>query len=530
MHAYILTNGTILTMVSGRPEAEALLVTGNEIKAVGTLAACRAAAPAATEIDLGGRVVVPGFNDAHLHMVHAGAQEQRVLLSGLSKSEILARLREAAAAMPEGELLTAYGWDYESCPDPHLRDLDEAFGDRPVILTQFSGHGAWLNSAGLAHVGISKDTPDWDYGGTNKDAAGELIGTLREPAYAPGYKAWLESESKNPERTLAHLEAAMRLFARLGITSVGDNTWYPWHLEAIAQLARERRLTVRVTSWSRGDLPDLEAEFDAHEYEGRWHRRGLSKFFLDGAFSTYTAWLSEPYADRPDTRGSGMDPEAIERFLEAKTRDGRQTASHSIGDAATAAYVQAAAAVAKRHELAPLRHRIEHGQLIHSSDIDRMAELGLLVCAQPHAAAEPEKDKRLLGEPRAKRAYPFRSLLDAGVPLSFSSDFPGEVTIDPMFGIHLAVNRPGGEAISVEEALYAYTAGGAYAEFAEDYKGKLAPGYVADLAVLSADPRAVAPEKLRDVCVDATIVDGALAYEREGAAGLGSVPHAGPGA
>jgi len=218
-----------------------------------------------------------------------------------------------------------------------------------------------------------------------------------------------------------------------------------------------------------------------------------------------------------------MESEAIELFLEAKTKAGRQTASHAIGDAATAAYVQAAAAVAKRHELAPLRHRIEHGQLIQSSDIQRMAELGLLVCAQPHAAAEPEKDKRLLGETRAKRAYPFRSLLDAGVHLSFSSDFPGEVTIDPMFGIHLAVNREGPEAITVEEALYAYTAGGAYAEFAEGFKGTLAPGYVADLVVLSEDPRTVAPEDLRDVCVDATIVDGKLVFERDGAVGLADV-------
>jgi hypothetical protein len=153
-----------------------------------------------------------------------------------------------------------------------------------------------------------------------------------------------------------------------------------------------------------------------------------------------------------------------------------------------------------------------------------MAELGLLVCAQPHAAAEPEKDKRLLGEPRAKRAYPFRSLVDAGVHLSFSSDFPGEVTIDPMYGIHLAVNREGGEAITVEEALYAYTSGGAYAEFAEEFKGKLAPGYVADLAVLSADPRAVPSETLRDVCVDATVVAGKRVFARDGADGVGGIP------
>jgi len=269
METYIVTNGTILTMNAEQPEAEALVIQGSEIGAVGSLAKCREAASGAREIDLGGRTVIPGFNDAHLHMIHAGAQEQRVLLTGLSKEKILERLRAAAASMPDGQLLTAYGWDYENCPDPHLRDLDEAFGDRPVILTQFSGHGAWLNSAGLAHVGITKDTPDWDYGGTDKDASGALIGTLREPAYEPGYKAWLEAESRDPTRTRANLEAAMRLFARLGITSVGDNTWYPWHLHAIDQLAREGELTVRVSSWSRGDLSDLEEPFDEHEYQGR---------------------------------------------------------------------------------------------------------------------------------------------------------------------------------------------------------------------------------------------------------------------
>jgi hypothetical protein len=163
-----------------------------------------------------------------------------------------------------------------------------------------------------------------------------------------------------------------------------------------------------------------------------------------------------------------------------------------------------------------LRHRIEHGQLIRREDIPRIRDLGMIVSAQPHAAADPAKDARLIGEERLAQAYPYRSLLDAEVPLAFGSDYPGENSFDPLFGMHLAVNRSGGEAITPEEALTCYTAAGAYAEWQEDRKGRLRLGYLADFAVLSADPTSVQPSEIHRIEVDATVVNGRCVFERDG--------------
>ena len=267
-------------------------------------------------------------------------------------------------------------------------------------------------------------------------------------------------------------------------------------------------------------FPPLDFWLSHKRFEPDWYMRGPRKQFIDGAFSSRTAWLSEPYADDPDSFGTGKSSEAIERWVRKATRQRRQIACHSIGDAATTAYCDAVERLSHRSKygenIIRLRHRIEHGQLIAQSDIERIVRLGMVVSAQPHAAADPEKDERLLGPCRARRAYAYRDLLDAGVSLAFGSDYPGEYTFSPLYGIHLAVNREGGQAITAHEAVSCYTAGSAKAEFAENRKGQISAGFLADMVMLSADPTAIDPRTIKDIQVDATIVDGRFVFQRPG--------------
>jgi predicted amidohydrolase YtcJ len=515
MNETLFRGGTVVTVDPLLPRAEAVLVRGSRIVAVGDEGEIVAAAsPSARIVDLDGRALLPGFNDAHIHLANLGMRETQVDLAGLTKAEILDRLVDHDRAQPDSSPLLGFAWDYPSCPDPHRSDLDAVFPDRPVILIQFSGHGAWLNTAALGLLKLTRTAPDWGIGGPERDESGELTGILREPGDNPRLKRLWFGRMRDRRAVREGLGVAMQRLAEHGITSVQDNTWWPVTLSEIRTLHRRGGLTCRVQSWSLGKAPLVDLWFSAHRFNDDWYARGPRKYFWDGAFSSHSAWLLEPYADRPDTRGHGMDVDAIERRLRRAVRGKRQVAAHAIGDAAVAAYVEAASRLRARDRVRRLRFRVEHGQIIAPGDIERIRELGMIVSAQPHAAVEPEKDRRLLGAERAGRAYPYRSLLDAGVPLAFGSDYPGEATYDPLFGVHLAVNRDGDEAISVDEAIASYTAGGAYAEWKENEKGRIRPGFLADLVVLSADPAAVDPATIRDIAVDLTVVDGATVFAR----------------
>lgn len=521
----VLTGGTILTVDPEAPTAEAVLIRGNRIAAVGSDGFVRGVAgTGAAWLDLSGRTVVPGFCDSHLHLDALGARGRALDLTGRTKREILASLVDRSANLSDNEPLVAYDWDFPSCPDPHRNDLDALFPNRPVILFQFSGHGAWVNTKGLEVLGVSDSKTEWGTGGAEKDRNGDLTGILREPAQAPRARRFYLKNDMNFARIRADIEHAMDRLTEVGVTTAHDNTWFPWKLGVIQRLNRNGGQKVRLSCWSPGFLRPLDAWFSRKRFSSDWFSRGARKYFLDGAFSSHSAWLSEPYADEPDTSGSGLTPEEIAKFVRRANRGGRQLACHSIGDRATAAYLDAVDST-DGGRARQLRHRVEHGQLIRQDDYERLARLGVVVSAQPHAAANPEKDAALLGPGRADRAYPFRSVLDSGVPLAFGSDYPGEHTFAPLIGIHLAVNRDGSEAISAEEALACYTARGAWAEFRENDKGRIKPGFLADLAVLSANPTSVDPSRIRDIAVDATMVDGRFVYLRSGT-DLGRAPTA----
>ncbi|MFO8065374.1 MAG: amidohydrolase [Spirochaetia bacterium] len=516
MTEQLLTGGTVLTMDEHGSEAEAVLVRGNRIAAVGSKAKVSAeAGPHAEHIDLAGRTLIPGFNDNHIHLANMADRERTPNLFGLTKQEIIERLREAYRGSSPGEWIIATQWDYPSCPDPHVQDLDGAFPDNPVALFQFSGHAAWMSSRAFAELGISPETPDWERGGVDLDAHGRLTGIIREPFGAPGVRELFQNRFTDPKSMRSNLPRAFSALAENGVTSVQDNTWFPHVVDAYNDLYTEGKLTVRISCWFMGDSPKLVNGMEEREFHPLRLERGPLKFFWDGAFSSKTAWLMEPYQGEPQNYGSGTEAEEIRRTIEPAVRAGRQVAAHAIGDRATKEYLDALEALAHDYpHVRDMRVRIEHGQLIRSEDVSRIVELGAMVSTQPHAAATPEKDVALVGERRAREAYPYRSLIDAGAHVSFGSDYPGEGSFEPLLGVHYVVNREGPERITPLEAIRAYTSGSAYAQFAEHEKGSIEVGKLADLVVLSEDPTRTAPQRIKGIGVELTMMDGLIVHRR----------------
>ena len=510
------TNARVVTMDSRLPRASAFATRDGMFTAVGSDAeAARAAGPGAEVRDLGGRTVVPGFNDNHTHTLSFGERSYAPNLSGLDTDAVIEAVSRAAEAEGPGRWLVAYGWDYPLCPDPRKEVLDAAFPRNPVVLVQFSGHGLWLNSLALKKSGILRPRALPPLGSILRDSRGEPTGILRDISSSRILRGRAFRMLHDPSCREPRLRKALDSFRRAGITSVQDNTWKLPVARALARLRDRGELSCRVSCWSDGRSPFSEPLLRTVSYDRDMLRPGPVKYFLDGTFSTRTACLGEPYADDSGSGEVCTGPAAVETILRRLARRGRQGAFHIIGDRGIGLFLDAAEKVARDHSnLRDLRLRIEHAQLVDPRDIPRIRDLGILVAAQPAALGYPEKDRGLLGESRARRAYPYRALLDGGVHLSFGSDIPGEATHEPLLHIHLAVNRSGPMAIGAEEALRCYTLESAYAEFQEDRKGCIAPGFLADFTVLSGDPTGVPPGEIRSLRVEATVMGERVVYDR----------------
>ncbi len=506
------------------PEAGGMVIRGGLVAFVGDARAAAAfAGPEAQALDLHGRTVIPGFNDNHLHAVILGDHALAPDLGGLDAPAIVDLLRERWSGAPPDRILYAFNWDYPSCPAPRKELLDAAFPRNPVILSQFSGHGQWLNTASLTALGIWRGSGDPSMGEVLRDSDGEPTGIVRDLGDTGLSRKRFARIFYDREQREERLDIALAEFRRLGLTSVQDNTWFPQPLASLARYRMDGRLTARFSCWPMGrrrwTLPTMRLAFVIGRMVGLlpsdWISLGPAKYFLDGAFSSRSASLFEPWADgTPGDRGP--EPQSQRVALERLARRGFRGTFHAIGDRAVALFLDDfTLAAGKYPHITEQRFRIEHAQLVRRQDIARIKELGICIAAQPSALGSPGKDMRLLGRERALAAYPYRSFLDAGVPLSFGSDIPGEATVDPLLHIHYAVNREGDEAITVMEALRCYTRGSAYAEFMEGRKGFLAPGMLADFVLLSEDPLTVPPASLRDIRVLQTWVDGNCVYRRE---------------
>jgi hypothetical protein len=518
MAASAWINGNIVTMDGSRPRARAIAVRDGEIAYVGEDAqAIRRAGSGAELRDLGGLAVVPGFNDNHIHAVHMGDHELSPDLSGLDSKAIVELLRGIFPDPAPGETIRAFNWDYPACPDPRKEVLDSAFPRNPVILSQYSGHGQWLNSAALRAIGIGRFGHSPSRGTVLRDPDGEPTGVVRDLGDTKLSRRRNRDVYFDGRQREKRMGIALAAFASHGITSVQDNTWFYPELVGLRRRYDRGELSARFFCWPLGRSPRARLAMDAAFTLGvgvpDWIRPGPVKFFVDGTFSTRNACLSEPFLG-----GEGECPPVPEptHELEFLARTGRQGAFHIIGDKGIRIFLDAYEKVLARYpKLKDQRIRIEHAQLIRKEDVRRIRELGVLISAQPTALNSPEKDILLLGRERALRAYPYRSLIDAGVHLSFGSDIPGESSFNPIGAIHMAANREGPERISAEEALRCYTVGSAYAEFAEDRKGVLKEGMLADFVLLSQDITAAARETIGDTVVFETVVGGRSVYRRE---------------
>jgi len=527
----LFVNGTVLTMDAAQPEAGAVLVRGKRIVAAGDAAAMRTlAAPGARVVDLAGQTLVPGLNEAHNHMIDFGLSLAQVdcRAPGCGTiAEMQRRIAARVAATPAGAWVRGRGYDDQALAErrhPTRADLDAVAPDHPVVIVNASGHLAVANSRAFALAEITAATMPPEGGGIVHDANGEPTGLLLETAQ--GLVTGLLPPPSEDD-LVAALGRCAQAYLAAGITSSADARVGTAEAMRAFQRATETGANPLRTSLMIHHplLPHLAA-VGAHTGFGsdrlRW---GPLKIFIDGSLIGRTAAVSQPFLHDPQPDNLGllmMGEAAFGEIVMAAHRAGWQVAVHAIGDRAIElvldAYEAALAAVPRANH----RHRIEHCGILRPDLIARIARLGVVIVTQPVFITEyGDSFIRHLGPERAALTYPFRSLLNAGIPMVFSSDCPVSA-FAPLTSIQVSVTeRTGsgasyapGEAITVAEALHAYTVMGAYATFEEADKGAITPGMLADFAVLARDPRVVPPDEIAAIPVMQTWIGGELVYGR----------------
>ncbi|MBI9098795.1 MAG: amidohydrolase [Spirochaetaceae bacterium] len=510
-------NGTILTLDNNNRVGSCLLVDVGKITGVFDSVDECGKKENLELVDLQGKTVIPGFNDNHIHLNFLGDSLESLHFTDKNEDEIVALLLKRFGSVKKGVVIEGQDWDYPACSDPHKEILDKAFPDNPVILSQYGGHTLWVNSVTLKKMKIDSGTPDPDEGIICRDKNREPTGILKDIHNNSFIYRWFVGKLINYKKIQANYLAAFRECARYGITSLQDNTWSFVAMMVIGKLYRKGMLGARLSCWSNGESGLFRPLFNIQRFNSHWFQRGPAKFFLDGTFSGRNAWVKDPYPGTEGNCGQGKSKENILKFLEKEIRKKQTCAFHAIGDRAISEFLDALEELAEKYAYIPsLRIRLEHAQLISPEDFQRIKDLGVLISAQPSALCNPEKDITILGKNRTDKAYPYRSLLDKGIPLSFGSDAPGENTLNPFENIHFAVNRTGPEKISVLEALKCYTSGSAYAEFREKEKGTLSPGMTADFIVLSENPMNIEQNKIKDIIVEQTYLNGVQIYPSNG--------------
>lgn len=534
----IVLNGRVYPADGSGAFAEALAVRGNTILRVGSNREIKRLAGRATQsIDAHGAAVLPGFNDAHLHLVSGGlGLQQANLLDATTLDEIAATIKAFAAAHPDRPWVQGRGWYYTPFPGglPTRQQLDAIVPDRPAYMRCYDGHTAWVNTLALKAAGVTKATPDPPGGVVVRDpATGEPTGVLKEGAQQLVSK-FLPQWTR--EDRLGAVRAAIAKAHEFGVTSVQNAGVDAEELELYDELLRKGDLRLRLYNAVSIEAPFTDA--DADRLDALWKGRrddaliktGAAKLMLDGVIEAHTAAMIEPYANRPTTGLPEMDAPTLNRIVATLDRRGWQVLIHAIGDAAVRQSLDAFEAAAAANPAPPRgrRHRLEHVETLQPSDVARFGKLGVLAVQQPfHGNPSPTQIEvwaANIGPERASRGWAQRSILDAGGRLAMGTDWP-VVTLDPRFQINMAINRttpegtpPGGwlpeQRLSLASAIDAYTTGAAYASFDEHRKGQLAPGMLADVVILSTDVFAKPPEKFLEATVEVTIFDGQVVYRK----------------
>ena len=532
--AELVVRGGRVFVAKGK-QSTALAVRGDRVAALGDEAE-RLIGPSTRVVDLRGRLVTPGMNDAHCHLGAGGLSMLEVDLRGAtSLRDIESRVRTAAQKAAPGEWITGRGWDQTRLRAAELgaggwptkEALDRASPEHPVYLRRVDGHTGWVSSRALQVAGIDARTADPPGGEIVRDAHGAPTGILKENAQDLVARV---VPPPSADRLRRGIVAALDLASRTGVTSVQTEIT-PSGLDVYRALRAENRLTVRVYGWFPLTL-DVVRELEGRGVRAAsgdaWLRTGLVKAYADGTLGSRTAYMLEPYTDDPSTRGiQRIAPAEMDALVLAADRAGLQVAVHAIGDAANREVLDAIERAQAKTGHRDARHRVEHAQVLDAADIPRFARLGAIASMQPtHATSDMRWAEDRIGHARAvEGAYAWRKLLDAGARVAFGTDFAVE-PLDPVEGLYSAVTRqsrekpgtpPGGwlpsQRLSMEEAISLYTEASAYAEFQEEAKGTLEPGKLADFVVWDRDLLAVPPEEVLQAKPMLTVVGGVTVYQ-----------------
>ncbi|MDQ5836869.1 MAG: amidohydrolase [Acidobacteriota bacterium] len=554
----LLVNGKVFTADARGMLAEAVAVEGERIVAVGRNAEIEAQFTAARTVDLKGKLVTPGFNDAHIHFLQGGRALMLVNLNGAkSLAEAKQRVAARVGEVQPGTWILGRGWDHTLWGGewPSKRDLDEVAPNNPVFLSRVDGHTNWANSLALAKAGITRATPDPKGGEIVRDAAGEPTGILKETA--GGLVAQVIPDPTHDEMAEA-LTRALAEARRYGITSIQTNDVPSTGATPLyREFLKAGKLTVRVAEWqqfanSLADIKRERAEFAAFREDPFRLRLTALKGYVDGTLGSRTSAMLAPFSDDPHNSGiPRLAPEELTRMIVERDAAGFQIALHCIGDRANrmaldgfeaackershgvcantlkypANETALAAATPRNREYRELRHRIEHAQVVAPSDFVRFRSLGVIASMQPsHAISDKRWAEDRLGEYRVMGAYSWHTMMAHGVHVPFGTDWPVE-PINPYLGLYAAVTRQstdgqpvGGwwpeERISIEDAIRNYTAEGAYASFEERDKGQIAAGMLADLVVHTKDLLTVAPKEILQTEPELVVFGGRIIYER----------------
>ncbi len=470
-------------------------------------------------LNLGGRTVVPGMIDTHIHFVDYGLSLGRISLRGVrSIAEIQAKVASKARETPPRKWILGRGWDQERLKEkryPNRHDLDEASQENPVVLNRVCGHVCVTNSLGLQLAGITKETPDPHGGQIDKDPrTAEPTGVLRDEAMS---LIWQHVPPPTKPELVAAIEAASRSAISAGLTTVHALLKDSAYVEALQEAHATGKLGIRVYMGIPIDLLDNLIGLGIKTGFGDdWLKIGCIKMLLDGSLGGRTAALKEPYADDPSNKGLLLYREEELRPLVSKVHDsGYQLAIHAIGDHAIDLALDAIEEAQNKTSRKDHRHRIEHASIINPEQIERMSRMEVIASVQPAFVTSDFWAADRVGKKRETWVYPLKTLFKK-VVASAGSDCPVE-HLDPMEGVWAAVTRGGflpTERLGVDQVLYMYTMNGAYASFDEEEKGSISEGKLADMVVLSRDPFTVAPDELRSIKVEKVIIGGRVIKSR----------------
>jgi predicted amidohydrolase YtcJ len=536
IHGNIYTGVPANSAFSSIAREEAIAVRGDRIEAVGkNVDIERLKGPQTQVIDLGGHFVMPGFNDAHLHLADGGLNKLRVDLTGVkSLDELRTRVQKKVAESKAGEWILGGGWDETLWPvksTPTRWDLDEVSDGHPVFLVRIDGHIAVANTRALQLASINLASRDPQGGHIDRNEAGEPTGILRETAQGAVENV---IPAATHEQRRQGIELGLADLAAHGVTSAQDYS-PPWeNFQIYEELEKEGKLTARISEWLPFDesVEELTRKRDSHPQSDLMLRTGMLKGFMDGSLGSHTAALQEPYAD--DAKNSGLpryEADKSNDLTKERALAGFQIGFHAIGDKgvqmALDAFAQAEKAAKEAHVKAPnggedFRLRVEHAQVTTPAQFAQFKQLKVIASMQPsHLLTDMRWAQDRLGPKRAATSYAWLAFLNKGVVLAFGTDYPVE-PVSPFRGLYAAVTRKSedgkqeyfpAQRLTMDQAIAAYTTGSAYAEFEEKEKGKLIPGMLADFVVLDRDVTSAAAEKIVGTKVLRTVIGGKTVYE-----------------